>query len=127
MTNQNLPVNQTASNADVFIKRIEGILLPIAENAIIAACPTLGLPIIKQISEAIETAFANSIIKMVETGVTFAIVDGQVSSEENNLSLDQTNILNDEKSGDQNALIQDEEKFEHDQDSLGSDDGSAVP
>jgi hypothetical protein len=126
-SNSPLPTNAAANQADSLIKTIENILLPIVENAIIAACPDLGLPIVKQIVEAVETGMANSLTALIEKGVTFKIIDNQVGAEENSISAAQTALLNAEKTGNQNEIQQAEQNFENAQDSLIADDGSSKP
>jgi hypothetical protein len=119
--------NPVASEANQIIKILEGILVPIAQNAIIAAVPALGLPVVKQITEAIETALANQLTKMAEQGVTFAIIDAQTDSEQDNLSADQAALIEAEKSGNQQEIQQDMEKYAQDNSALINDDGSSPP
>lgn len=124
---QPLPTNPAADQANKIIKAIENVLVPIAENAIIAAVPTLGLPVVKQITEAIETALADKLTQLAETGVTFTIIDIQTGRENSAMSDAVKKLLAAQRSGDPNAIAQAQADFEKAQDALVHDDGSSKP
>lgn len=125
MAEDPLPVNTAAAQADKFIVAIENVLVPIAEAALIAQFPALGLPVIKQITQIIEQSVANTVTKLAETGVTFGIIDLQTDSEESNISNDLKQLEADEAAG--KPIDADETKLQADQNSLVQDDGSVTP
>ncbi len=98
------PVNPTVTAADQVIEALENLLVPIAEDAIIAAAPDLGIPIVKQITEAIEQALADKLTALAQIGVTFAVIDTQVMIEKFTISQALTNLIEAERSGDTSAI-----------------------
>src|SRR5271166_5779112 len=98
------PVNPAVNTAQDIVKILEDILVPIAENAIIAAVPELGLPIVKQITEAIEEALADKLTALAQTGVSFTVIDTQVTIEKWTISQVLANLIEAEKTGDPNAI-----------------------
>lgn len=128
MGTQPLPVNQAATQAAALTKQLEDILVPIAENAIIAACPTLGLPVVKQITQAIEVAIADKITALIETGVVIPLViDTQIGIEKINMAADQKALVAALKSGDQNAINTALANFQKSHGALVNSDGTATP
>jgi hypothetical protein len=119
--------NPVATQADAIIKDIENVLVPMVENYLKGIAPPLAVPIISEITDGIEQIIANYLTKLVETGVTFTIIDIQTNDEQGKVSSDIKNILADEQSGNTAQLKIDEEKYAQDQESLVSDDGSATP
>jgi hypothetical protein len=122
-----LPVNHTATQADKMVKTIENILVPIAENAIITACPEMGLPVVKQITEIIEQALADKFTKLAETGVTFAVIDMQVEHEDSNVSDALNALALAYKNGDKDAIVQALKNYADATSAVDHDDGSASP
>lgn len=119
--------NTAASDINIFISVINKTIETAAQAAIIAAVPELGAPVIKQIIDVIENAVESTITKYEQLGATFIVTDIQVGLEKDAVSHDVQAILNDEKSGDQNALERDEKQYQLDTSSLTHDDGSATP
>lgn len=119
--------NSATAHVNSLIKGIEGIIVPIAENAIIAACPELGAPVIKQITEKIEQALADEATKIAEVYADFAVVDVQVDSEERNLSKELQAVIAAERSGDQNAIQTAIQAYQSAASALDHDDGSTQP
>jgi hypothetical protein len=119
--------NPAANTADEVIKSIENILVPIAENAIIAAVPALGLPVIKQITQAIEQALANKLTALAQQGITFSIIDVQVGTEENNISEALQNLIAAEKSGNATEIQTAIQNYQAAQTSLVNSDGAKQP
>jgi hypothetical protein len=119
--------NSTATEAQNIIATVNGIIESAAQAAIIAYIPALGLPVVKQITEAIENAVANEITKLEQTGVLFLVVDIQVASEEGDLSDQIAAVKAAEGTG--NALLIQTAiaHFAASQSSLVHDDGSAPP
>jgi hypothetical protein len=118
------PTNPAANNVNALIKGIEDILVPIAENAIVAAVPTLGLPVIQQIMNAIVQGLSNEATKIAELYADFGVIDLQVDSEESQVDTDIQKIQSDEQKGDANAIKQDIAQYQKDTSALTSDDGS---
>ena len=98
------PTNQAATEVNKVIKTIEEICVPIAENAIIAACPEMGWPVVKQITESIETGIANYVTKWEELGATFLVIDVQEAHEQGTLTDDYSAIIAAQKTGNQEAV-----------------------
>lgn len=116
--------NATAARVDSLIQQIEGILLPIAENAIIAACPTMGAPVIKQITETIEKGIAGEVTKIAELYASFAVDDLQVDSEDAGVSKELQAVIAAEKDGDPNAIQAAIQAYQRAVSALNADDGS---
>lgn len=119
--------NQAAADADKLIKLVEGILVPIAENAIVAAVPALGLPIVKQIVDVITQALSDDLTQLAETGVTFGIIDNQVSNEEDNITSATAALEAAQTSGDSNAIAKANAEEDAAAQALINSDGSATP
>jgi hypothetical protein len=120
-------VNTAATAADSAVKTVENALLPIIEKAIQGAVPTLALPIIAQIVDAVEGAIANELTKLTETGLTFLIIDGQTGSEESGMSKELAALMAAEKGGDPDAIKTAIQNYANAQSSLVHDDGGATP
>jgi hypothetical protein len=116
--------NTAAGNINTLINGIEGIVVPIIQGAIIAAVPTLGLPVIKQIVDAIEQDIANEATKIVELYADFVVMDSQVDSEETSVSTALAAVIAAEKTGDQNAIQQAIQLYQTSLSSLDHSDGS---
>jgi hypothetical protein len=116
--------NSTLTTVNTIIKGIENVCLPLIENAIIAAVPTLGVPVVKQVSEEIETIIANYLDKWAQEQADFTVIDLQTDAEQNSISKDISNIEADEKSSNQTQLAKDEAQYAQDQSSLSNDNGS---
>lgn len=116
--------NTAAGNINTLINGVEGILLPIVENAIIAAVPAIGLPAIKQITEAIEKGIADEATKIGELYADFAVMDGQVDNEESSVSTTLAAVIAAEKAGDPSAIQQAIAAYQKSLSSLDHSDGS---
>lgn len=127
MSNQPVPQNTAATQANKLLKSLENVLVPIAEAAIITAVPELGIPVVKQISQAIEVALADKLTKLAETGVTFLVIDVQTANENLNMHTAVALLARAVQSGDPNAIAKAKAQFDEAQDALASDDGSATP
>lgn len=99
-----LPPNTTANNINTLIKGIENLLSPLIEKAIIVACPTLGAPVIKQITDAIESGLENEATKIGELYADFAVIDVQVETEDAAVSVGLQSVIDAEKTGDPDAI-----------------------
>lgn len=120
-------INNTATEADKLLKALESVLVPIAETAIETAVPALGLPVIKQITQAIEQALANKITALLEMGVTFEIIDVQTGEEQSNVSDALKNLIAAEKTNNQAAIALAVQAYQNYCAALVHDDGSADP
>lgn len=121
------PTNQAIAQANTIIKDIENMVVPIVENAVISACPTLGAPVVKQISEAVEQALADKLTKYLETGADFEVIDLQTGAEKDEISSELAAVIAAEKSGDPNAIQQAIAAYQKAQSALVNDDGSGSP
>lgn len=127
MTNLPAPVNKAATNANYIIKVVNQIVTDAAEKALETYVPALGLPVIKQITEAIENAVANQVTKLEQTGVTFLIIDFQVSSEKGDVA-DQIAAIKAARDSGNALLLQTAIKhFADAHSALIHSDGSAAP
>jgi hypothetical protein len=104
-----------------------GAVVQIAESLIIADVPFLGLPIIRQLWQAVLGFIAGYIEKALETGATFAVIDTQTAIEESNLSTALQNLIAAEKKGDPVELQAAIQAYAQAQSSLVHSDGSATP
>lgn len=74
--------NQSATDADKVIHAlIFDVAVKAAEAEIITAVPLMGLPVIKQIDEAVLKFVAGKIYEKLSLGATFAIIDTQTNIE----------------------------------------------
>jgi hypothetical protein len=99
--------NAAATKADALIKDIEAVLVPMIQNLIIANVPSIGLPVVKQITGGIEQLIANYLTKYVEEVATDLIIDGQIKSEESGLSSAEKGESDADFQAAQSALIND--------------------
>jgi hypothetical protein len=116
--------NPIVGAADNIVEALENILVPIAENVIISYLPELGLPVVKQITEAIEQGIADKLTALAEQGVTFAVVDTQVTVEKFTISYALMKLIEAEKSGDPNAIKQAMDDYANAQSQLLSASGT---
>jgi hypothetical protein len=97
-------VVKTSQKLQDFFQDIQKVLLPISEAAIIAACPEMDLPVVKQISEGIETAVANELVKIADKYADFAVQDENIDAEDRLISAELKAVIDAEKLGDKDAL-----------------------
>lgn len=119
--------NQTASIIDSIISGAENGLVKMVEGMAIADVPWLGLPIIKQIWEALLCWIAGYFSKAAQTLATFTVIDAQVSNEQTGLSQALQNLINAEKSGNAAAIQIAIQAYANAQSALANDNGSATP
>ena len=82
MTSQTTPPpDPVITQAEAVVKAIEAVLVPIAETAIEQAVPALGVPVVKQIVDAIVKGLADKLTQLAETGVAFTIIDTETAIE----------------------------------------------
>lgn len=117
--------NSAATSANTAIVDVVSALIPAAEGLIIADVPALGLPIIKQIWEALFSWIAGYFEKAAENGATFGIIDLQVIKEEAGVSAGIAALIAAEKTGDPNAIQQAIKDYADANSALVHDDGSA--
>lgn len=118
--------NQTAETIDSVIKAGGGAIVSLTETMIIADVPLLGIPVVKQIWEAIFNWIASYFIKAAQTGATFAVIDVQVDAEQSKLSKALSDLIAAEKSGDKNAIQQAIKNYQTAQSAFINSDGSAT-
>lgn len=118
-------VNSTATKADALLKTLESVLVPIAQAAIQEAVPVLALPVIKQITDAIEQALANKITALIEMGVTFEIIDLQTGKEQSNVSDALSALIAAEKTNNQAAIAIALQAYANANSAMVHSDGSA--
>lgn len=118
--------NKTVDEVNELLKEVENVCVPLIENAIIAAVPALGLPIVKQLSEEIEQILANYLTKWAEEQADFTVIDLQTGNEQSKVSIDIKNIQADEASGNTTQLTKDETQYAKDQSALANDDGAGT-
>ena len=92
-----------------------------------ADVPWLGLPVIKNLFSYIVGWICTYVSRSIQAGVTFAIIDAQVSSEHSDLSAAMDNLLAAEKSGDLNAIQKAIDQYATAHKALVASDGSAKP
>lgn len=118
-------VNGVATGIDSVIKAGGGILVSVVETAIIADVPWLGLPVIKQIWEALFSWICGYFIRAAEDGATFAVIDIQTGSEVSGVSSALAALVAAEKTGDASAIKKAIQDYANAQSSLVHSDGSA--
>ena len=118
--------NSTVNEVNAIIKGIEDVCLPLIENAIIAAVPDLGLPVVKQVTEEIEQIFANFLTKWAEEQADFTVIDLQTDSEQSNLSAALKALIAAEQSGNQSAITTALAAYQTAQSALVNDNGSGA-
>ena len=122
-----LPVNKAAQLANSIIKGIEAALAPEIQAAIIAAVPALGIPIVKQLVDEIESLIEDKITVYLETGADFIIIDAETGTEDINVSAQQDALDRALASGDPAAIAAAKKALTDAEDSLTTDDGSSAP
>jgi hypothetical protein len=120
-----LPVNKAAQAANDILKGIENYANPLIQAAIIAAVPDLGLPVVKQIVDEIESILEDQITKYLETGADFIIYDSQTALESINVAAAQDALDAAVAGGDPDAISAAKERLANAEDALTTDDGSA--
>jgi hypothetical protein len=118
------PVNQAASEAARLTKKIESILVPVIEKSVFAACPELGLPLVKQIVDGIIGGLSDELTKYIENGETFAAIDVEVDGEKEQMSNALMMLITAEKDGSADAIKKAIENYSRAQSALIRDDGS---
>lgn len=121
-----LPENKTATTINTGIRVTGNAIVTLVENMIVADVPALGLPIIKQLWQALFTWVAGYFIKAAENGATFEVIDVQVEHEETIISEALAAVVAAEKSGDANALKKAIKDYADAQTALVHDDGSST-
>jgi hypothetical protein len=119
--------NSAATIFDSLIKGAETSIIGLTYNAIIAAVPWLGLPVIKQVWTGIFAFIADYFTRQAELGATFAVIDTQVNEEELTFNQALAALKAAQTSGDPNAISVAEKNFINAATALGSYDGSATP
>jgi hypothetical protein len=97
------------------------------EAAIVAAVPALGLPVIKQLVDEVESILENAITKYIETGADFIIIDNQTSGENHDVVAAKYALDLAFARGDGAAIMAARKALTDAEDALTSDDGSATP
>lgn len=121
-----LPTNSAAQAANAIIKGIETALEPEIQAAIIAAVPTLGLPVVKQLIDEIETIIENKITVYLETGADFIIYDLQTTTENINVVAARAAYMRALQSGNQAAIAAARITYDHAVSAVANDDGGAT-
>jgi hypothetical protein len=120
--------NGAATIADkVLHALIFDVAVSAAEAEIIAVVPAMGLPILKQIDEAVIKFVAEKIYTALALGATFAIIDAQTSAEASAANEAATNLKQALTGGDPNAVTKATEDFKAAFGKLVHYDGSATP
>lgn len=120
-------INTTAADIDAFLKGLESAIQPIIQAELEALEPALALPVIEQISGAIEDAIENYITKQVELGATFLTVDFQTDAEDSAMDQAAQDLETAEASGDAAAIAEAKEEYDNAQTAVARDNGSAQP
>jgi len=97
------------------------------EALILADAPWAGLPVIKQLLEALIGYIGGKFSEVLQGVGTFTVIDVQVGHEKSAISQALADLVAAEKSGDQNAIQLAIQAYANAQSALVGDDGSAPP
>lgn len=103
------------------------MISPVVEAAVIAVCPELGIPVVKQIVAEFEHLAEDKLAKLAETGATFVIIDFQAANENTRLGRAMAALAVAIRSGDPAAIAAAKKEYDDAQSALVNDDGSAPP
>jgi hypothetical protein len=117
--------NSSAEVVDSAISDALNAAQSVAETAIIADFPFLGLPVVKTLFEIIFSYIVGKLTNALQTAGTFAVIDTQVASEEKALAVNTAAIRAAEATGDPNAIAQARANEDAAAANLLHDDGSA--
>ena len=106
MASEPTTTDSTASIVSQPIADIFGAAVTAAESAIIAAQPWLGLPVIKQLWEALFSYIVGKISGALGTGAGFLVIDLQTYTEVTNAASAIQALQAAQTSGDSNAITQ---------------------
>lgn len=127
MVNPPQTTNTEASLVDSIIQDINTTGVQIVEKLAEADVPALALPVIKQVFEFVLGFIDLYISKAEQMGATFAVIDGQIYSEQNGMTKALASVMSAEKGGDPNAIKQAIQNYANAQSALVHFDGSKSP
>ena len=106
MASEPTTTDSTAAIVSQTVTDIFGAAVTAAETAIIAAQPWLGLPVIKQLWEALFSYIVGKISGALGTGAGFLVIDLQTYTEVTNAASAIQALHAAQTSGDSNAITQ---------------------
>ena len=106
MASEPTTTDSTAAIVSQTVTDIFGAAVTAAETAIIAAQPWLGLPVIKQLWEALFSYIVGKISGALGTGAGFLVIDLQTYTEVTNAASAIQALQAAQTSGDSNAITQ---------------------
>ena len=106
MASEPTTTDSTASIVSQTVTDIFGAAVTAAETTIIAAQPWLGLPVIKQLWEALFSYIVGKISGALGTGAGFLVIDLQTYTEVTNAASAIQALQAAQTSGDSNAITQ---------------------
>lgn len=125
MTNPPTTTNNTAQEANKLVSALSNAGVQAVEALIITDVPWLGWPVVKQFWEIPFAWVAGYFTKAAQNGVTFAIIDVQVGSEETGMSAALAAVVAAEKTGDAAKIKAAIQAYANAQSALIHDDGSS--
>lgn len=122
---------QTTNPVASVVNSVEAVAFKALEAGavalIVADVPFLGLPVVKQLLDAVVSYVGGKFSVLFQTASTFAIIDVQTSIEESGVSKTLAAVIAAEKSGDPDAIAKAIAAYQAAQSNLAHSDGSATP